>query len=228
MTSARVREAQRAVNEFRTKRLAFMPPVRVDGEKGPATNKALRQARFYLGYVEERRTDGRGDDIDNELIWRLLHPKRTNRRWRFDRKDVRRGIKRRATQRAHARRDRWTVRFRRGVGTFDGIPVARWMIPKLQWARDSGRWLGQLVSGWRSPAYSEHLCIAMCGQPTCPGRCAGRTTNHAKDVMPDGALDVTHYEEFAAAMREAPESTGPPILNDLGPADPVHFSHSGH
>jgi hypothetical protein len=227
MTKARVSEVQRALNAFTTKHLAYIEPLRVDGDKGPSTNKRIRMAKYYLGYVKSMRTHGHGDDVDDQFLWRLRHPKRTNKRWKFKKRDVARGIKRRAAQRAHARKDRYTVRFRSGVTTYDGKPVAKWLVPKLNWARDHGGWHGSLNSGWRSPAYSRHLCYAICGRPSCPGRCAGTSSRHTKNAMPDGALDVNHYDEFGNAMHRAPASTGPRIYNNL-PADPVHFSHWGN
>jgi hypothetical protein len=110
-----------------------------------------------------------------------------------------------------------------GVGTFDGKLCASWLIPYLTWAREHG-WQGKLNSGWRDPVYSEGLCLKMCGAPTCPGRCAGRTSNHAGDVKPKGAVDVSDYVRFGQLMAQCPLS--PRIRNNL-PKDLVHFSVSG-
>lgn len=111
-----------------------------------------------------------------------------------------------------------------GVTRFDGVPVAAWMVPYLEWARRNG-WRGQLVSGWRDPAYSESLCRRMCGAPSCPGRCAGRASNHAGSVQPHGAVDVSDYYTFGRLMQRCPIQ--PRIYNALGARDPVHFSVSG-
>lgn len=121
------------------------------------------------------------------------------------------------------------------LSTFEGTTVPAWMVgldpgPNgshvnwLQKIRATGIWHGQINSGYRTPAYSEGLCIAMCGAPSCPGRCAGRSTNHAKKVYPGGAIDVSDYVNFAIAARQV----GAPFQNALGAADPVHFSPSGH
>ena len=110
------------------------------------------------------------------------------------------------------------------VGTFDGKPVARWLIPYLSWARDHG-WTGRLNSGWRDPAYSEQLCMSICGAPTCPLRCAGRLSNHSGSVKPKGAIDVSEYVQFGQLMAVCPLQ--PRIFNDL-PSDLVHFSATGH
>jgi hypothetical protein len=86
-------------------------------------------------------------------------------------------------------------------------------------------WKGTLNSGWRDPAYSEKLCIAMCGAKACPGRCAGRASNHSGSTKPMGAIDVSDYGTFGQLMRQCPIS--PRLFNALGPADPVHFSATG-
>jgi hypothetical protein len=113
---------------------------------------------------------------------------------------------------------------RAGVVLFDGRPCAAWLAPYLEWARGRG-WKGTLVSGWRDPAYSEQLCRQICGAPSCPGRCAGRASNHSGNAKPSGALDVSDYQRFGQLMHQCPFS--PRIFNALGAKDPVHFSASG-
>jgi hypothetical protein len=81
------------------------------------------------------------------------------------------------------------------------------------WARKYG-WQGTLNSGWRDPAYSEQLCRNICGAPTSPGRCAGRSSKHAGSVKPAGAVDASDYERFAELMRRYPLQ--PRIFNALG------------
>lgn len=120
---------------------------------------------------------------------------------------------------------------------YDGIDVAPWMVGKdvgpdgsrtnwLDKIRAKG-WSGQVVSGVRSVAHSIELCEAMCGASSCPGRCAGATSNHNCGdpcKSPDGAIDVTDYSTFGAIARQI----GAPLQNQLGAADPVHFSYTGH
>lgn len=112
------------------------------------------------------------------------------------------------------------------IGTFEGIKVATWLIPYLTWARAHG-WTGRLASGWRDPAYSEQLCMKMCGAPTCPGRCAGRSSNHSGSFKPHGAIDVTDFIRFGQLMAQCPLT--PHIFNDHNaiPKDPGHFSATG-
>lgn len=109
-----------------------------------------------------------------------------------------------------------------GVETFDGKEVAAWIVPWLQKSRDAG-WGGVVSSGYRTPEYSESLCFDMCGAPSCPGTCAGRSSNHSGKKYPAGAVDVTDFETFGRIQPEI----GSPLKNDL-PADRVHFSVSGH
>lgn len=103
-----------------------------------------------------------------------------------------------------------------------GKPVATWIVPWLDKSREAG-WHGVLNSGWRSPEYSEQLCYSMCGAPSCPGRCAGRSSNHTQCAEPAGAVDVSDYYNFAAIQRKI----GSGLYNALGAADPVHFSRTG-
>lgn len=102
---------------------------------------------------------------------------------------------------------------------FTGRPVVAELYPHLVWARKHG-WKGVVTSGYRSPTYSRSLCYAMCGAPSCPGRCAGIASNHVR-----AAIDVSDYVTFGRLMRSYPGS--PRIFNALGARDPVHFSPSG-
>ena len=109
-----------------------------------------------------------------------------------------------------------------GIVTIDGHPVAAWIAKWVEKSRAAG-WRGTVQSGYRTPEYSEGLCMHICGQPSCPGRCAGRSSNHSGLIEPAGAVDVTLTDSFAAIQRQI----GSPLRNDL-PNDPVHFSSTGH
>jgi hypothetical protein len=113
----------------------------------------------------------------------------------------------------------------RGIRTVDGKPVAAWIAHYVLKAREEGLWDGYVVSGYRSPEYSEQICYQMCGAPSCPGRCAGRSSEHSQQIKPRGAVDVdlAHRDQFARAMQRL----GAPLRNAL-PNDPNHFSASGH
>ena len=124
----------------------------------------------------------------------------------------------------------------------DGTRVAAWMVGaavgpdgrKVNWLEryvDEG-WDGNLTSGYRSPEYSESLCFNMCDAPSCPGKCAGRNSNHSGADGPGakgndswGAIDVApQYVKFEAIGVEI----NSPLINRLDYRDPVHFSVTGH
>lgn len=109
-----------------------------------------------------------------------------------------------------------------GLIWVDGRQVAEQVGREVLRIRASGRWKGVIVSGYRTPAYSESLCYRMCGRPSCPGRCAGRATNHARKGGRNGAIDVSDYWTFNAECRRL----GSWLENHLS-QDPVHFSDSG-
>lgn len=194
----------------------FADEVTVDGVPGALTLRNARRAASMQG-LSARALKRIGNGIIN----------------RHDEKILRREAKRsvRMKRRDRKRRPAWT-KVRRahnspvmptsGVTTFDGRQVASWIAYWLQKSRDAG-WQGSVNSGWRDPIYSEQLCLAMCGAPSCPGRCAGRSSNHSGSVYPAGAVDVSDYYRFAEIQRRI----GSPLINRLGAQDPVHFSVSG-
>jgi hypothetical protein len=109
-----------------------------------------------------------------------------------------------------------------GLMTVDGKLISVGVGQEVLRIRKGGRWKGYVVSGYRTPAYSEQLCYGMCGHPSCPGTCAGRNTNHARKGGRNGAVDLTDYYTFAAECRRL----GSWLENHLS-RDLVHFSDSG-
>lgn len=217
----RTRELQRKLNHFTKTHLRYVTPLRVDGKKGPATCNRIQRVKYYLGYQKKWRTGNNACKVDREFLRRLEHP---DRKSSYKGDAYRRAVKRRRWQRAHARKPKPKYAKKYGIGSYDGKPVANAAIRYMQWAREHG-WRGRLVSGWRSRAYSQHLCYAMCGRPVCPGRCAGVNTNHVYAQPDRFAIDVSDYYTFARLMRQCP--IRPTIYNALGSRDPVHFSPSG-
>jgi hypothetical protein len=215
LTKEAVRNLQTALNAFTSKKLVGMGALIVDGEIGPATKKRIRLAKHYLGYTGTAR---KTSTVDDEFLERLKHPhsaRRSNPRM------LARASQRRRKQRKAAKLSRAP---RAGVDTFDGEPVAAWMKPYLVWAREHG-WNGTLNSGWRDPVHSERLCYDICNAPKCPGRCAGRSSNHVGNVKPAGSIDVSNPAQFGELMKKCPYE--PRIFNALGAKDPWHFSASG-
>jgi hypothetical protein len=207
---------QRALNYFSEQFLKGLTPLREDGEFGRLTHRRSRIGKHQLGY------DELSDDWTDMQLKRLHHPKDADL---APAEVIARGERRRREQRESWERNQHAATQRSGVTTFDGRPCANWLVPYLQWARDEGGWRGRLESGWRDPEYSEQLCIQMCGAPRCPGRCAGRSSNHVGDEPPHGAVDVTEWARFGEVIRRCP--LRPTIFNAL-PTDHVHFSASGN
>lgn len=100
------------------------------------------------------------------------------------------------------------------LGTFDGLPVADWIIPELVWARAHG-WAGSVTSGWRSPSQVVQGVFATAPQGQ---------SEHQYDIYPGGAVDVSDYQQFAQIIAGYP---GADKLIQLG-IDPLHFSGTGH
>ena len=219
MNQAEVINLQRALNHF-TKahpRLGYRSLIE-DGDFGPATKKRIRDVKYELGYLCVN------EELDDDFFQRMTHPAKVAPEWGQTRADVVRGRKRRVRRRLWIQRNRFKAFLKPGVGTFDGIPVAKTAIPVLRWCRANG-WQGKLVSGFRDPAFSESLCIRMCGRPSCPGKCAGRASNHSGSTPDRFALDVSDFQNFAVVVARCP--IRPKVFNAL-PNDLVHFSPSGH
>lgn len=196
-----------------------LSPVAEDGQLGPASRKLLREVRYLIGYLHDV------DALPDENFYRrVVHPRQVDPAWGQTKEVVAAGKKRRGARARMVLRSKIRSYLKPGVGKFDGKPVAKVAIPILTWCRDHG-WKGALNSGYRTPAYSRHLCYEICGQPTCPGRCAGTTSNHTGDTPEKFAVDVSDYTTFARVVAKCPIK--PRIFNDL-PSDPVHFSPTGH
>jgi peptidoglycan hydrolase-like protein with peptidoglycan-binding domain len=215
LSPAEVRRLQKGLNRFTERYLDGVGPIVVDGIKGHATARRIVSVKYHLGYTGKAQ---RSATVKPEFVRRMRHPRSARRSTPAM---LTRAVARRAKQRKAARA---SAAPRNGVATFDGRPVAAWLKPYLDWARQNG-WKGTLNSGFRDPAYSEKLCMSMCGAPSCPGKCAGRASNHAGSSNPAGAVDVSDYVTFGQLMRRCPYS--PRIFNALGAQDPVHFSASG-
>jgi hypothetical protein len=209
-----IEELQRSLNRFTDRYLVGVRHLQVDGDKGHATNSRLTRVKWYLGYGGSAQKSAK---VTPEFVRRMRHPH--SLRYSSP-KMLAAGANRRRLQRKHARA---SAKPRDGVASFDGKPVAAWLVPYLTWARDNG-WHGVLVSGYRTPEYSQHLCYGICGAPRCPGLCAGTSSNHTKYHKPEGAVDVSDYVTFASVIARCPYS--PRIFNNL-PRDRVHFSSTG-
>lgn len=111
-----------------------------------------------------------------------------------------------------------------GAGTVrdpSGKPVAAWIEPILNWARQRG-WHGTVESGYRS--YAEQAAIYASG--VRPAALPG-TSNHEQTKFPGGAVDVTDASTLSSVLMRGPYGS---TLIWAGAKDPVHFSHphDGH
>jgi hypothetical protein len=99
-------------------------------------------------------------------------------------------------------------------------PIAGWISPILDWASQHG-WSGSVTSGYRD--YSQQASINASGAFSAP---AGKS-NHETTQYPGGAVDVTDPSQLIQVLKGY---TGPYKLvgGVLGPADPEHFSATGH
>ncbi len=99
-------------------------------------------------------------------------------------------------------------------------PIAGWIAPILDWASQHG-WSGSVTSGYRD--YSQQASINASGAFSAP---AGKS-NHETTQYPGGAVDVTDPSQLIQVLNGY---TGPNKLvgGVLGPADPEHFSATGH
>ncbi len=181
--------------------------------------------RSKLAYRRRRLDVARRESTRGSGVVTAVEAKRINT-WKANVAEAEQRVAMRAREiESKKRANRRAAAKAKGVGRYDGVPVALWLIPYLDWAREHG-WKGRLVSGWRDPNYSRSLCLRMCGAPSCPGRCAGLSSNHVGSASPRGAVDVTDYVTFGRLMERCPLQ--PRIYNALGARDPVHFSATGN
>ncbi len=110
-----------------------------------------------------------------------------------------------------------------GTRTFDGLPVAAWIVPVLQWARAHG-WAGHVTSGYRDRAH-EWQAATNYGLSNYPG---GNPfgSNHLTVDYPGGAVDVSNPAQLNQVLRRYPGK--PTLVWGAVIRDFVHFSSTGH
>jgi hypothetical protein len=109
-----------------------------------------------------------------------------------------------------------------GTRDWHGTTVCNWIADILDkaWA-DGVRFT--VISGFRTVAESVAACQHICGAPSCPGTCAGASSNHNGCTGGKGAVDIGAGCE---SLRSWLASHGNPLSNNL-PLDRCHFSRSG-
>lgn len=104
----------------------------------------------------------------------------------------------------------------RGMATFDGQPLCKWIADELEWAREHG-WNGHLESGYRSEQHQREVCATGVTPCATPG-----TSNHEGKSYPSCAVDVTEPEQLDKVLSKKPFRRLKWTGNSIG--DPVHFS----
>lgn len=104
----------------------------------------------------------------------------------------------------------------KGVGRFDGKPVALWIVPILTYGRNHG-WKGTVNSGYRTLAEQTAIYNSGVRPAAPPGH-----SNHEGGDFPRGAVDVTDAAQLSEILLKSPYHS---LLVWAGSKDPVHFSH---
>jgi hypothetical protein len=203
-----------------------------DGVAGKHTFASARRAAYLLGLPQStlddiaRSKDGPQDNVIRQSIQGAIrHPDDRTDEQKQRSQERRKEVRKRQEARDAARNKGLIVQF-------DGIDCPGWIVRRaLQPARAAGVQF-TVISGVRDPDYSEHLCYVMCGQPSCPGRCAGKNSNHScqpsftcKEY--EGAVDVSPGAVALIAWcrnHNVPLHGGGEVL---GSADIPHCSHDG-
>lgn len=107
-----------------------------------------------------------------------------------------------------------------GLGSFDGLQVADWIIPELEYAQQHG-WKGRITSGYRSPTEVVHSSVVA----------PQGHSEHQGIQWPHGAVDFGSPAEGAnreAFERAAAGYTGHRLIKATGFTDLGHMSGTGH
>lgn len=227
----RIPHLQRGIDKTLGEREFDWRKVPIDGVAGEATFGAARMALWLMGGSEEQLRKIRRGVITDHAYRLLTH--RVERSAAMKKRDRQRRDDAKKLRQLHRESQRED---QDGLSLWRGFTVAAWMVgdatgpdgKRVNWLQrsvDEG-WSGGLYSGFRDPAYSEQLCFNICNQPSCPGLCAGRSSNHSgKDGSPPGwgAIDAQDYINFGRIQARI----GSPLKNAL-PNDRPHFSATGN
>jgi TP901 family phage tail tape measure protein len=105
-----------------------------------------------------------------------------------------------------------------GVGGFDGLPVAQWIVPELAYARAHG-WPGHITSGYR-PGFDSH---------TASGDSEHRGTSYPHGAVDFGGMvDPVGLANRNAFMAATAGYRGPRLIPAQGFKDDGHMSGTGH
>jgi hypothetical protein len=105
-----------------------------------------------------------------------------------------------------------------GTASFDGKPVAAWIKPLLDYARQKG-WKGTVTSGVRTDAEQTAIYKSGVRPAAVPRSMGGAGSNHERTGFLQGAIDVTDPQTLSGILK-----TKNSRLRYAGAKDPVHFS----
>lgn len=214
---------QHELNGWTHHYLRGVAPLVADGVPGHATRARIMGVKYYLGYGKDR--DASYKPL---FVRRLRHVHEGDWSKYFSKNMHETAARRRKAQRRAYLAHQVGAVITPGVTRYNGVPVCKCAVPILTWCHEHG-WPGHLVSGYRTPAYSDSLCYRMCGHPACPGLCAGRNSNHSGNTCHRFAVDVSDYWTFRSVVaRYNATHAGPAHIFNRLPRDPVHFSPSGN
>lgn len=109
----------------------------------------------------------------------------------------------------------------KGLIAFEGVPVAAWIAPALQYAREHG-WTGDVNEGYRTDAQQAAIYRSGVRPAAVPKSLGGGGSNHSGDAFPAGAVDASDPQQLANILANSPYAK---LLVYAGAKDPVHFSH---
>jgi hypothetical protein len=219
MSGDDVREFQMLLNR-RFKAWRIGRRVGVDSVYGKETREAAMQVCVGLGIVA---ATAMAHGVVPELRTKFRHPARRT-------PDELKRSKSAAAKRFRKQLRDQFAQPHDGLETFDGKPVAAWIVPSLRWAREHG-WTGTVTSGFRTCEHQKQVAADFAASQGTTvaaiypnGPCA---SNHVGHQHPRGAVDVSNPEQLDRVLRNNPNRPrlvwGGPVINDR-----VHFSATGH
>jgi hypothetical protein len=104
---------------------------------------------------------------------------------------------------------------------FDHKPVAGWIAPILQYAREHG-WKGSVNEGFRTDRQQAGIYRSGVRPAALPVSMGGGGSNHSGEDYPAGAVDVSDAQQLSNVLSRS-KYRG--LLVWAGAKDPPHFSH---
>jgi cell wall-associated NlpC family hydrolase len=108
-----------------------------------------------------------------------------------------------------------------GLVEFEHKPVAGWIAPILQYAREHG-WKGTVNEGFRTDRQQAGIYRSGVRPAALPVSMGGGGSNHSGEDYPAGAVDVSEAQQLSNIINRS-KYRG--LLVWAGAKDPPHFSH---